>query len=178
MGKKNVGRPALAALVILGIAGSLAGCSRAGGDASAARDTFWDKPEDGDDESIVEDLGNKDGELLDLTEMNSTMVYSEVFAMMNYPEQYEGTRVRMEGSLSLNDVPGGAGSGGIRAETACIVQDALGCCRQGIAFENADFAKSSEARDGTEIIVEGVFTVEDRDGAVCCVIRDAEVTVV
>ena len=36
---------------------------------------------------------------LDLTVLSSTMVYSEVYNMMNEPEPYEGKMVKMQGQI-------------------------------------------------------------------------------
>ena len=36
---------------------------------------------------------------VDLTKLSSSMVYSEVYNMMNEPEPYEGKMVKMQGQL-------------------------------------------------------------------------------
>ena len=38
---------------------------------------------------------------VDLTKLSSTMVYSEVYNMVNTPEDYTGKTVRMTGSFNL-----------------------------------------------------------------------------
>lgn len=89
---------------------------------------------------------------VDLTLLSSTMVYSEVYAMVTEPERYIGKSVKMEGQFAT------AESGGKRYY-ACIIQDATACCAQGLEFEPAgeidypgDFPE-----EGATITVTGVF---------------------
>ena len=64
---------------------------------------------------------------VDLTQMSSTMVYSEVYSMMNSPENYMGKRVRMRGSFAFAE-------GDNKYYFACLISDATACCAQGIEF--------------------------------------------
>ena len=89
-------------------------------------------------------------ETVDLTEMNSTMVYSEVFAMMTEPENYMGKTVKMNGVCNrYTDIATGADY------YACIITDATACCSQGIEFQLP--AGQSYPQMGTNITVEGTF---------------------
>ncbi len=87
---------------------------------------------------------------VDLTAMSTTMVYSEVFDMVTYPDQYDGKIVKMKGiAVSYYDEN--------TEETyhACIVQDATACCSQGLEYILADSGAYPE--DEEEITVLGVF---------------------
>ena len=66
---------------------------------------------------------------VDLTQLSSTMVYSEVYNMLYEPEPYIGKTVRMQGLLST----------AVNPETGtlyfgCLVPDATACCAQGMEF--------------------------------------------
>lgn len=66
---------------------------------------------------------------VDLTKLSSTMVYSEVYAMVNTPEKYMGKTVKMQGNFSVySDKATG------KNYFAAIIADATACCSQGIEF--------------------------------------------
>ncbi|MBB5219090.1 hypothetical protein DYE49_11340 [Treponema rectale] len=70
---------------------------------------------------------------LDLTTMDSNMVYSEVYKMLIYPEDYIGKIVKMRGQFSsYHDEYSG------NTYFACIIQDALACCSSGLEFSLKD----------------------------------------
>ncbi|MBQ9015777.1 MAG: hypothetical protein IJ109_10660 [Firmicutes bacterium] len=104
---------------------------------------------------------------VDLTTLSSTMVYSEVFNMVNEPEDYIGKTVKMNGAAaSYYDEA--------VKETyyACIIQDATACCAQGIEYvlDGAEYPA-----DGEEITVVGEFrTYETADGTSYCTLEGAE----
>lgn len=89
---------------------------------------------------------------VDLTELSSTMVYSEVYNMMTSPDDYLGKRVRMNGSFAY-------AQGDNRYYFACIISDATACCSQGIEFVLSDERKFPEQypEKGTNITVSGIF---------------------
>ena len=64
---------------------------------------------------------------VDLTELSSTMVYAEVFAMMTSPDEYVGKTIRVTGTFAAGQDPQTA-----RVSCGVIVQDATACCSQGI----------------------------------------------
>lgn len=98
---------------------------------------------------------------VDLTQLSSTMVYSEVYAMMTEPEQYTGKIVKMRGSFATQEYNG-------QRLYACIVQDATACCAQGLEFElSGKHAFPDDYPDpGEEITVIGTFDSyrEEHDG--------------
>lgn len=70
---------------------------------------------------------------LDLTTMDSNMVYSEVYKMLYYPEDYIGKIIKMRGQFSsYHDEYSG------NTYFACIIQDALACCSSGLEFSLKD----------------------------------------
>ena len=105
---------------------------------------------------------------VDLTKMSSTMVYSEVFAMLYSPEEYMGKTVKMEGVAasyhdSLTDTD----------YYNCIVEDATACCSQGLEFVLAD-KEAKYPEDGKEIVVAGTYDSYTENGYTFCCITDAK----
>lgn len=91
---------------------------------------------------------------IDLTRLSSTMVYSEVYNMMNSPESYVGKMVRMNGKLAVYKYPE-------RNYYTCIIKDATACCQQGMEFLWAGNHKYPDdyPNEGDGIIVTGVFDI-------------------
>lgn len=89
---------------------------------------------------------------VDLTQLSSTMVYSEVYAMMYEPEQYIGKTVKMQGQFATQEYND-------ERLYACIVQDATACCAQGLEFEMAEELAYPDdyPEPGAEITVVGTF---------------------
>ena len=93
---------------------------------------------------------------IDLTQMNATMIYSEVFNMMMRPEDYMDKVIRIRGTYthhyeeSLD-----------QHFYACIVRDAMACCAQGLEFVlNESYIWPDDYPcEGDEIVVSGVFRV-------------------
>ena len=89
-------------------------------------------------------------DIIDLSEMDANMVYSEVFAMMTEPEQFMGKTIKMTGICNrYTDINTGADY------YACIVKDATACCAQGIEFRLPEGEAYPEY--GSEMTVTGTF---------------------
>ena len=91
---------------------------------------------------------------VDLTKLSSTMVYSEVYNMMNTPTDYIGKTVKAKGPFAVyhdeeND----------NYFFAVRITDATACCAQGLEFVWKGAHKYPEGYPplDTEIIVEGTF---------------------
>lgn len=93
---------------------------------------------------------------IDLTEMNSTMVYSEVQQMMQSPGKYRGKQVRMKGSAASAEYNG-------KTYHACLIKDATACCSQGIEYV---LTEGDYPADGTEITVYGTFDCYEEEGKI------------
>ncbi|MBO7377107.1 MAG: hypothetical protein ILO42_01470 [Clostridia bacterium] len=89
---------------------------------------------------------------VDLTSMNSTMVYSQVYDMMTTPDDYLGKTVKMTGTFNF-------GKGDDRYYFACIIRDATACCAQGIEFVLKDPKRFPDEYPAVnqEITVVGIF---------------------
>ncbi|MCD8376779.1 MAG: hypothetical protein LUD69_07525 [Oscillospiraceae bacterium] len=175
-------------LLALALFGAAAGCGDSGGSASRASNQqsgVEDVLQAGtEEEAETEDAGQTDaGEEtsgssqtasagavdVDLTQLSSTMVYSEVYNMMVAPEGYIGKTVRMSGQFAIyhdesTDV----------YYFACIIADATACCSQGIEFvlTGAEYPDDYPEM-GEEITVSGVFQTYQEGEFTYCTLLDA-----
>ena len=103
---------------------------------------------------------------LDLTQLSSTLVYSEVFNIMTDPDAYIGKTIRMEGEcLSAYYEPTGL------TYYSVVIQDATACCAQGIEYVLSD--GQSYPADGGDATVVGRFESYDEEGTVWYHLVDA-----
>ena len=107
---------------------------------------------------------------LDLTKLSSTMVYSEVYNMMNTPDEYIGKKVKMQGDFSVYEGDG-------RNYYTCIIADATACCQQGMEFVWKGDHKYPEDYPelGEDITVTGVFETYYEGEDMYCQLNDCEV---
>lgn len=111
-------------------------------------------------------VSNKSGEKqadVDLTELSSTMVYSEVYNMMSTPDKYVGKTVRMNGTMSVS-------KGENQTYYACLIKDATACCSQGIEFV---LSKGTYPNQGTNITVYGTFNTYKEGKYQYCQLKNA-----
>ena len=108
---------------------------------------------------------------IDLTAMNSTMVYSEVYNMLTVPENYIDKKIKMKGAFSIyhDEV----------TEVyyfACIIADATACCSQGIEFvlSGEHVYPDDYPELGSEITVKGTFSTYMEGENMYCTLKDAE----
>lgn len=103
--------------------------------------------------SFAEGIDAKNGDIdVDLTILNATMTYSQVYDMMTNPDLYAGKIVRARGTFAYahdND----------RDYFAALVQDATACCSQGIEFVTVADMKYPDDYPplDSEIIITGRF---------------------
>ena len=96
-----------------------------------------------------------DGIDIDLTTMNSDMVYSTVYQMMANTPEFEGNVVRMEGSYYAS-----YDEGTKQTYFFVIIKDATACCQQGLEFvwgDGSHVYPDEYPSDGSEVIVTGTF---------------------
>ncbi|MCP1102351.1 uncharacterized membrane protein YcgQ (UPF0703/DUF1980 family) [Aequitasia blattaphilus] len=93
---------------------------------------------------------SSENEVIDLTVLNSTMVYAEVFNIVSNPDDYLGKTIVMEGLHYTNHID--------ETNTTyhfVVIQDATSCCQQGLEFIYND--DTSYPQDGTPVEVSGTF---------------------
>ncbi|MEE1016684.1 MAG: hypothetical protein U0L27_03315 [Ruminococcus sp.] len=109
---------------------------------------------------------------VDLTALNSNMVYSEVAAMVSTPEKYIGKTVKMQGTFDVyTDINTGT------YYYACIIRDATACCSSGIEFSWKGEHKFPDDYPsvGTPVTVGGVFETYPEGDKNYCRLKEADV---
>ena len=108
---------------------------------------------------------------VDLTELSSTMIYSEVSNMVTTPDDYVGKTVKMSGQFaSFYD------ESVDEYYFACVIADATACCQQGLEFQLAGNHSYPDdyPEEGTEITVEGTFDIYELGGQQYITLKDAK----
>jgi len=132
--------------------------------ATAVSDISVSKPAASIPEPKVPVPDASNGEFdVDLTELDSNMVYAQVYDMVFGETDYNGKLVRAKGTFAYYKDPQTN-----KEYFAVLISDATACCAQGIEFELV--GKHTYPDDypklGSEIIVHGVLnTYEDPTGA-------------
>ena len=117
-----------------------------------------------------------DGVDVDLTVLSSTMVYSEVYGMMSFPDNYIGKTVKMKGQFAVYQATDESGAFiPDQMYFACVIADATACCSQGLEF---DLAGAHSYPDdypelGSEITVTGTFELYEDGGCLYCRLGNA-----
>lgn len=121
-------------------------------------------------DTVNRDDMNQESIDVDLTALSSTMVYSEVYNMMVFPENYVGKTVKMNGTFYVfHDETTG------NYYFSCIISDATACCSQGIEFvlEDSYVYPRDYPKEGEEICVMGVFDTYQEGDYTYCTLRNA-----
>ena len=107
---------------------------------------------------------------IDLTKLESNLVYAQVYSMMSKPDECIGKKIRAKGSFNQT----------YYKETkmryfSVMISDAAACCAQGLEFELA--GKHEYPKDypkpGSEITVEGTFNTYLEDGTLYAHLENA-----
>ena len=104
---------------------------------------------------------------VDLTALSSTMVYSEVYSMMSFPDNYIGKTVKMQGQFTIYQATDESGAFiPDKMFFACMIADATACCAQGLEFALAGKPVYPDEYPelGAEITVVGTFEGYEEDG--------------
>lgn len=129
-------------------------------DSSAAASSFH----------IAEEI-DVEGDYVDLTKQSSTMIYTTVYNMMYYPENFVGKTIKMTGNYSeyIAEDTG-------KRYFACIIKDATACCSQGVEFELTEDYKYPDnyPKEADPITVEGVFDLYKEGEYQYCTLRNAK----
>lgn len=115
------------------------------------------------------DLGKID---VDLTALSSTVVYSEVYNMVNTPASYVGKVVKMKGAFNVLESEEMG-----RNYYTCIIKDATACCSQGLEFVLADESlkyPEDYPQMNDDISVVGIFDTYTEGEYVYCQLKNAE----
>ncbi|WP_295085335.1 hypothetical protein [Ruminococcus sp.] len=110
---------------------------------------------------------------IDLTKMNSSMVYAQVADMVNRGDDYLGKSVKANGTFGYYKETDG------REFFAVLISDATACCSQGIEFVlDGDYSYPDDyPLLGTNITVTGDFNYYKEGVATYCQLLHAHMTV-
>ena len=112
-----------------------------------------------------------EGDYVDLTKQSSTMIYTTVYNMMYYPENFVGKTIKMTGNYSeyIAEDTG-------KRYFACIIKDATACCSQGVEFELTEDYKYPDnyPKEADPITVEGVFDLYKEGEYQYCTLRNTK----
>ena len=115
---------------------------------------------------------------IDMTVMNSDMVYATVYQMMSTPEQYVGMRVKVAGTYYA-----GQDEESQIYYHFVLINDALACCQQGLEFiwdDGSHVYPDEYPTENSDVVVVGTFEVyKDSPDAPYqyCRLSDATLTV-
>lgn len=106
---------------------------------------------------------------LDLTQLSSTVVYSEVYNMLITPDDYKGKIIKMKGQFNqYTDEETG------KIYNTVIIPDATACCQQGLEFELSD-KTNPNFEQGTGITVVGTFDTYSDGEFLYCHLKNAKI---
>jgi hypothetical protein len=125
-----------------------------------------------DPEEIGDDvaLSTTEGIDIDLTQLSSTMVYSEVFNIVSDPESFVGKVIKMQGSFTMYH-----DEATDKYYYGCIIQDATACCSQGLEFVplNATVYPDDFPEEMSTITVTGTFSIYEEGEYKYMTLKDA-----
>lgn len=109
---------------------------------------------------------------VDLTQLSSTMVYSEVFNMMYDPGNYIGKTIRINGMFVVY-----TNQDYSQFYPAVIIADATACCSQGLEFVLEGNPPYPEGYPETETVITVIGTFETylEDGKTYCRLQNARI---
>ena len=127
---------------------------------------------DADTSSKAEAAVAVNGYDVDLTELNSQMVYAQVYDMVSNPDNYMGQKIRVKGPFSYfkDDQTG-------NEYFAVLISDATACCSQGIEFVLDGDHKYPDDYPAlnSEITVSGTFNYYKEGVNLYCQLLDAKI---
>ena len=109
---------------------------------------------------------------VDLSVMDSDMIYATVYQMMSDPEQYVGKTFRIEGKfyVTYDEMTK-------NQYYYCVIKDAPECCAQGLEFvwgDGSHIYPDEYPTDGTEVIVDGTFELYMENDSRYCRLANAD----
>lgn len=109
---------------------------------------------------------------VDLSVMDSDMIYATVYQMMSDPEQYVGKKFRIEGKfyVTYDEMTK-------NQYYYCVIKDATECCAQGLEFvwgDGSHIYPDEYPTDGTEVIVDGTFELYMENDSRYCRLANAD----
>ncbi|MCR5075278.1 MAG: hypothetical protein K6A79_05700 [Ruminococcus sp.] len=113
-----------------------------------------------------------DEEMLDLSAMSASVVYGQVFDMVNNPDDYTGRMIKAKGPFAYYQDPATN-----KEYFAVLITDAMACCSQGIEFVLDGDKKYPDdyPEINEEITVTGVFNFYTEGTNKYCQLLNAQI---
>lgn len=124
-------------------------------------------------ESVQESVNAPEASVdVDLSVMDSDMIYATVYQMMSDPEQYVGKTFRIEGKfyVTYDEMTK-------NQYYYCVIKDATECCAQGLEFvwgDGSHIYPDEYPTDGTEVVVDGTFELYMENNSRYCRLANAD----
>jgi len=137
--------------------------------ANDSQDTETETESETEEESITQEESiafATEGVDLDLSVLSGNMVYTQVYNLLVYPDDYIGKTIRMSGEMSVLELEETG-----KTYYSCLIYDATACCAKGIEFVLAD---GNYPESGTPIIVQGTFDTYLENGNTYIQLIDAK----
>ena len=111
---------------------------------------------------------DEDSMYLDISEMSTTMAYTQVYNMTNFPEAFTDKTIKMKGVLATDEG---------NTSYFCGVVDEAACCAAYMEFAWAgEHAKEDYPALGTIVTIEGKFSTYVENGNTYTKLIDATMT--
>ena len=109
---------------------------------------------------------------VDLSVMDSDMIYATVYQMLSDPDQYVGKTFRIEGKfyVTYDEMTK-------NQYYYCVIKDATECCAQGLEFvwgDGSHIYPDEYPTDGTEVVVDGTFELYMENDSRYCRLANAD----
>ena len=145
-----------------------------GTDVDAIAESYWaDKEASPAPEQVnIHDIDKSNGDIdVDLTILDSNIVYAQVFDMLNNPDTYLDQTVKAHGTFAYTTDPSTGGE-----YFAVFIADASACCQQGLEFVwKGDHTYPADYPEiGDEITVIGKFNTYQEGSYTYCQLKDAD----
>ena len=124
-------------------------------------------------ESVQESVNAPEASVdVDLSVMDSDMIYATVYQMMSDPEQYVGKTFRIEGKfyVTYDEMTK-------NQYYYCVIKDATECWAQGLEFvwgDGSHIYPDEYPTDGTEVVVDGTFELYMENDSRYCRLANAD----
>lgn len=117
---------------------------------------------EGDSVSKVVTSNVNEGENIDLTKLNATMLYARLVNIYDDPESYIGKTIKMQGQFSI-----ATSNSTNQNYYYATIYDEVMCCQAGVEFiwdENSHKYPDEYPSEGEQIEIEGVFSSYEEEG--------------
>ena len=146
-------------------------------DPNAVAESYWENKQTSPvpDQVDLDTVDKSNGDIdVDLTVLDSNIVYAQVYDMLNNSGNYLGQKVKAHGTFAYTTDPSTG-----KEYFAVFIADASACCQQGLEFvwEGDHKYPDDYPEIGAEITVTGEFDTYTEGSYEYCQLKNAQMTV-